>query len=45
MVMREQGVGQFPEELFQQAGNAVDIVEEVLGVAEIDLARICYILP
>lgn len=45
MVMREQGVGQFPEELFQQAGNAVDIMEEVFGVAEIDLARICYFPP
>jgi len=39
---RQQRVWQVAEELLQQARNAVDVVEEVFRVAEIDFRCICY---
>jgi hypothetical protein len=33
----ENGIGQFAEELFQQAGHTVDIVLKRLGITKVDL--------
>lgn len=35
VLRRQERVREVPEELLQQAGNAIDVVEEVLGVAEV----------
>lgn len=40
MLMRQERVRKFPEELLQQAGNTIDVVEECFGVAEIDCGGI-----
>jgi hypothetical protein len=39
MLPREQGVGQVPEELLQESGNAVHIVKEVLWIPEVEAWR------
>lgn len=38
----QQRVRQVAKELLQQAGDAVDVVEEVFRVAEIDVRCVCY---
>jgi len=32
-------VREVPEELLQEAGNTIDVVEEVLGIPKIEIAR------
>jgi hypothetical protein len=39
---RQQGIGKFTEELFEQASNAVHVMVEAFWVAKIDLGGICY---
>lgn len=36
---RQERVGQVPEELLEQTGHAVYVVEEVLGVSKVEVAR------
>ena len=40
----EERVRQFPEPLFQQAGNAIDVVLKGFGVAEIYLRSVCELV-
>lgn len=46
MLFCEERVGQVPEELLEQAGHAVDVVEEVLWVSEVEVvgAGVCRCL-
>lgn len=39
VLSRQEGVGEVTEELLQQPGHAVHVVEEVLGIAEVEVAR------
>lgn len=43
MLPGQQGVWQLPEELFQQAGYAVDIMKEGFRISKIELIRIWMI--
>ncbi len=40
ILAREQRIRQVSKELLEQAGNAIHIVEEVRGIAKIDLVRV-----
>ena len=41
VLLGQERVGKLPEEQLQQAGNTIDVVEEVLRVPEIHGARVC----